>query len=501
MNKHSFLSKFLKKLSLLIDSLNFKNSKKFNFNQKKIFKLQSISAKRVLVTLFMLLILSFSYLSIPILYNKSQIQNEIKNQLLKRYDVNFIFSTDMKYNLFPWPNFKFENIKIVNDENIKIAEIKNFKINLRMLNFFSLKNLEIKEVFLANAKFDIYQKDNSFFFDLLDNDFSKSEIKIVDSSIFFKNDEDEVLFINRIKQMEYFYDIKKSQNILNIKNEIFNIPYSLNVYNNKDKKKIFTKLNINLLRSSFESEYEYSQNIKKGSVNILTDKNKSQIDYFLSKEKLNFEFVDKMKDSNFNYVGQVYLKPFYLDLSGKVNKIDLSYFTNPNSVLVQFLKTEIFNNQNLNITSTINAGKIAPYQKLINLLLNFKIKEGLIDIDNSKFSWSDYADFTISNSLIYLNDNNLALDGTMKIEIKDYNEIYKFFQTPRNFRKEINKLEFVFNYNFDQQLINISDIKIDNQKNKIVGDILNKLVSQENILQNRIYLKNLINRAIKAYAG
>ena len=147
MNKHSFLSKFLKKLSLLIDSLNFKNSKKFNFNQKKIFKLQSISAKRVLVTLFMLLILSFSYLSIPILYNKSQIQNEIKNQLLKRYDVNFIFSTDMKYNLFPWPNFKFENIKIVNDENIKIADIKNFKINLRMLNFFSPKNLEIKEVF------------------------------------------------------------------------------------------------------------------------------------------------------------------------------------------------------------------------------------------------------------------------------------------------------------------------------------------------------------------
>ena len=34
-----------------------------------------------------------------------------------------------------------------------------------------------------------------------------------------------------------------------------------------------------------------------------------------------------------------------------------------------------------------------------------------------------------------------------------------------------------------------------------VGDILNKLVSQENLLQNRIYLKNFINRAIKAYAG
>jgi predicted peptidase len=45
------------------------------------------------------------------------------------------------------------------------------------------------------------------------------------------------------------------------------------------------------------------------------------------------------------------------------------------------------------------------------------------------------------------------------------------------------------------------DMKIDDQHNQSVGVILNKLVSQENILQNRIYLKNLINRAIKAYAG
>ena len=50
-------------------------------------------------------------------------------------------------------------------------------------------------------------------------------------------------------------------------------------------------------------------------------------------------------------------------------------------------------------------------------------------------------------------------------------------------------------------MIDISNIEIDNQKNLKVGDILNKLVSQENVLQNRIYIKNLINRAIKAYAG
>ena len=93
------------------------------------------------------------------------------------------------------------------------------------------------------------------------------------------------------------------------------------------------------------------------------------------------------------------------------------------------------------------------------------------------------------------------MDGKLKIKINDYNEIYKFFQTPRNFRKEIQTVEFIFNYNFDQSTLNILNIKIDDQNNLRVGKVLDKLISQENILQNRIYLKNTINRAIKAYAG
>jgi hypothetical protein len=251
----------------------------------------------------------------------------------------------------------------------------------------------------------------------------------------------------------------------------------------------------------FESEYSYTEDLKKGFINIVGNKDKSGINFSLNKEQLLFKFYDKMNNANFNYNGQIYLKPFYLDLSGKIKKINLKHIFKPNSVLQQLLKTNVFNNKNLNIVSKINAEKIIPYQKLINFLFNFRIKEGLIDIDKSKFSWYDYADFEISNSLIYLNENNLMLDGRMKIKIQDYNEIYKFFQTPRNFRKEIKNIEFIFNYNFDQTMINIMDMKIDDQHNQSVGVILNKLVSQENILQNRIYLKNLINRAIKAYAG
>ena len=158
MSKHSYLTKFLKIISNLINSLIPKNSKKLNFTEKKNLIFQFISAKRVFVALILLLILSFSYLSIPVLYDKSNIQNKIKNQLLKRYDVNFIFSTDMKYNLFPWPNYKFENVRILNEDNKDFADIKNLKINLKLSNFFYSKNIKIKKVFLNNVKFNIKKK-------------------------------------------------------------------------------------------------------------------------------------------------------------------------------------------------------------------------------------------------------------------------------------------------------------------------------------------------------
>ena len=54
-----------------------------------------------------------------------------------------------------------------------------------------------------------------------------------------------------------------------------------------------------------------------------------------------------------------------------------------------------------------------------------------------------------------MKDNNLFLDAFITININDYNKVYKFFQTPRNYRKQIKKIEFNLNYNFDQFTIKL----------------------------------------------
>ena len=153
------------------------------------------------------------------------------------------------------------------------------------------------------------------------------------------------------------------------------------------------------------------------------------------------------------------------------------------------------------MNTSLIAKQIDKFEDLVDLTLKVKISEGLIDINETTISWLDTVDFKVSDSLIYMNNNNLVLDALVTIEINNYNELYKFFQTPRNYRKEIKKVQFNLRYNFDQYTANLNGIKIDGLIDQNINKTLKQLNIRDNKLKNRIYFKNLINQAIKLYAG
>ena len=155
----------------------------------------------------------------------------------------------------------------------------------------------------------------------------------------------------------------------------------------------------------------------------------------------------------------------------------------------------------MNLNTSLNAKQVDTLQNLNNLTLKLEIREGLIDINQTSINWLKIADIKILDSLILINDNNLVLDALVTIQINDFQEFYKSFQTPRNYRKEIKKIEFNLNYNFDQFTADLDDIRIDGVIDPNVNKILKKLILKNNKLQNRIYIKNLINKAMKFYAG
>ena len=495
MSKHNYFVIFLRKINLLINSLLKKYLNKLNFNNLS----KIVLSNKVLLTFVGLVIVCLSYLLIPHIYQKVEIRQELENQLLDKFDLNFNLSKNLNYNFFPRPHFVIDSAFILENQ-LEISNIKKLHIFVSLNNLFSLKNISIKGVILENSNFYFNKNNSDFFIKLLDKNFIKNSFVIENSNVFFKNNEKEVLFINKIIKMEYYHDLKELKNIISSENEIFNIPYSLELYKNAEKK-IFSKINLNFLKLQIENEIDYYNNDKKGLLDIIYNKYKSKATYELNKNIFSFNYFDKSKNPDFIYDGKVNFNPFFSNLKGKVNNLDLSTLFNSDLFFVKIFKTEVLNNKNLNINLSIGANQIKQYQNFINIFFNFKILEGLIDIDETKFSWNDYVNFEIIDSLLYVNENQLNLDGKLLVNIKNYNEIYKSLQISKNSRPQLNKLEFNFNYNFDQQIMNLNTIKINDETNKEVNDVLKKIILKRNKLQNQIYLKNIMKDALNAYSG
>ena len=161
----------------------------------------------------------------------------------------------------------------------------------------------------------------------------------------------------------------------------------------------------------------------------------------------------------------------------------------------------MFNDNNINFKLKIRAEKFKKIKNFKNIILNSKIEKGLIDIDNSSFRWRDYVDFQIFDSLLHVKDGELVLDGATEVNLIEPIELYKFLQTPKKLRKKIKKVNFNYKYNFDQKIISFKDIRIDNKYNQNVNKTIDNVLIKNDDLQNKIYFKKLINKAIKNYAG
>ena len=497
MNNQNHFIKTLAKLNNFINSLLKRNLNKLNFLFEKDKLLAFLSFKRIFIFNLVLFISFLSYLSAPHMYNGKKLISNIKNQLSKNLNLNFNLSDNYSYNLFPKPNFVFKDSSFL-DQVENSGEIKIY-ISPKYLLFPS--KIKIEDVIFNYMNFNLNKESHNFFIKLLASDFSNFTLKIKNSNIFYKNIENDVLFINKINKIEYFYDIKNLKNILLADNEIFNIPYKIKIQDDLFKKKIISKINLDIINLEIENIFNYSTAKKNGLIKLIHNQNKSEGNYKIEKNFFNFNYLDKSKDQNFKYNGFISLKPFFSEFSGDLNEMNLVKLLNSKSIIVQLLKTGILNNENLNINSRIFAKQTNSLRDLVNIVLNIKISDGLVDINETKFSLEDYADFKISDSLLYTIDNNLILDAKIKVNIKDPNEIFKNLQTPRNYRKEVRKLAFNLSYNFDQMTANIKNIKIDDIVYNNVNKILREIILKDNNLQNRIYIKNLLNQAIKSYAG
>ena len=496
MRKTNFFVKYLNNINKFINSLLEKNLNKLNFKNLN----NLLKNNKFILSFVAIIVIFISYLLTPTFYKEIDISKKLQTELQNKLDINLKFSQNLKYNFFPTPHFIVLNSTILHDQ-VEISKIKKLKIFVSSENFFSINNIKIKDLIFEKANFNIGKKNYNFFINLLNKDFKDGDLKIKNSKIFFKNSDDEVLFINKILKMKYFYNAKELKNVLYLDNEIFNIPFSKETFFNEDKSKIFSKINFNQINLKIKNELNLRSEKKIGKSELIFKKLKRNINYQIKKNIFKFHLFDKIDQPTQSYKGEFNFKPFFASLKGDLEDLNLDFIFGSNAIIAQFLKTEILNNKNIDFKLKINADKIYKNFNFKDINLDSKIQDGLIDMDQTKFKWKNYAEFELLQSLIFVKDSELVLDGRLKINIKNYKDIYKFLLTPKNYRNEIQKIDLNFTYNFDQKTAELKDIQIDNKINQNVNKILNNITIKKDNLQNKIYFKNLLNKAIKSYAG
>jgi len=96
MSKHNYFIRFLITTNKFINSLLKRNLNKLNAaNLKKI-----LINNKVFLSIVLLVILFFSYLSLPNIFNKNQISVELKKDLLNKLNLEFNFEKELNYNFY-----------------------------------------------------------------------------------------------------------------------------------------------------------------------------------------------------------------------------------------------------------------------------------------------------------------------------------------------------------------------------------------------------------------
>ena len=490
----------IKKLKKLFDSINnyienrFNEIRHFKSNYRKILFSKD---NRVFLVSSVSVILILSYFLIPTLYDKSIIQNQIQSHIAKKYDIKVNFNEKIKYGLLPLPHFVAKDLSIIREDK-QIGLSKNFKIFIKINNFLRINEIEMKSLIFNKTDFDINIDDIEFFKNLLKTEPNENKILFKNSKIFFKNENDDLLFINKIYDANFYYDQNNLKNVLVSKNKIFNFPYKIQIKNDKFNKILSSKFSSQKIRLNFKNVFNYDDENKFGFLDVSFVNDNTSLKYEIGNNTIKFESDDIKKF----YDGLIDIKPFYFTANFNYDGLSSKNLFNDENLLVDLIKSEVLLNKNLNANIKLNVKDITNINELNNLKLNILINEGNIGFSDSYIKWKNDLKISLDESFLNYDGNQINLDGKITFDFDDLENFYRSFQIKKVNRKKIKKIELYFVYNFNQNKITFSNARIDNSPSLKIEEYFENFNDEQSFgVFNKVKFKNFVNDFFKNYAG
>ena len=486
---------FKKKFNKLFVSITKGIESFFNFFRENFFYKKSFSksVKTIDKKLFLIIAIIFvsiiSYFSIPAFYEKNKIKNQIEKQIFTRYNLKVNLDKNFKYGLFPKPHFSFKNT-ILKYDSKDIANSKNLKVYISSKNLLSANKLNILNLVFNKTDFKIMSSDFHFFVNLLNKNKSEENIYFFNNNFFYLDQNMDVIFLTNLKKLNYLYDDILFQK-LSSKLDIFNIPFSLDVQHNAIEKKFFTEIQSYPLRLNIKNNSNYYDNKLGGELDLKMINKNLKIDYNLENDLL--KFISK----NETIKGEINIKPFFVSLNLDLFHIDLKKIFEENSLLINILKSEILNNENLNGNINIKSNNFKSVNFFEEIKFNILLEEGQIFIQNFTTNFKDSVLINLVDTELIVIDNKLKFAGYITLDFVDVKKFFEHYQINIKDRKYIKKINLGFLFHLDDEFIEIDNLKIDGYSNKKLEKFLLSFNSNKENIFNKILIRNSVKSFFK----
>lgn len=481
---------FIKKINKTVLSISNRIESFFDFLRQKIrsrknfFKSFKTVDKKIFIGLAVTFISIISYFLLPAFYDEDKVKVQLENYILDRYNLKVKFDQSLRYSLLPKPHF-FSKSTIIEYNSTDIAASNNTKLYISINNFFSSKNLKIKDLIFKKTEFKIKSSNFKFFIDLLNHDKRDQNINFFNSKFFYLDQNDDVVFLNDLKILNYEYQedfLKK----LTSKFEIFNIPISLIAEHNVQEKKFSTEIKSHPLRLNVTNNSVYKNDILDGELDLTIINNNRKINYSLKDNYLNFNTNDD------RFSGEINIKPFFLSSNLNFYLIDLKKIFKESSSLVNIFKSEVLNNENLNGAINVNTKNLKGLNFLNNIESKIILEEGAIYLENLKTTFKDSVKINIKDTQLIVDDNKLKFTGFITFEFINIKKFFEHYQINIKDRKYINKINLGFLFHLDEKFVEIDNLKVDGKNNQNLDIFLNDLNSKKENIFNKIMFRNSV---------
>ncbi len=468
----------------------FKNLKKFNQSKKKLYFLNN----KTIISIASLVILFLSYFLIPTFYKEDKIKTSLISHISNRYDIKIEFNEKVKYGLFPKPFFYTKNLDIIHNEKV-IANSGYVKFYISFNNLFLSENISPKNLVFQETEFNINSNNINFFLKTLNTSDKENQFIFKKSKLFFKDQNDDLLFLSKIKDFRFFYDELNTFQKVKSDFEIFNIPFKLDISKNAINKNKIIKLISKKIRLDIETSVDYSEEKIRGLFDISSINKRNLFNYIIKDNSLNFLSSDK------TFRGEVNFKPFYFSTDLNFNFISQKKIFQSDSLLIDLLDSELLNNPNLNASLNIKIDKIDKFEYLRDFFSKIQLGEGRILMKDFKTEWNDSV-LVNSNEIEFFNDEDgKKLVGEITFDFKDIEKFFRYFQIKRNYRDVFEKIKLDFIYDLTIDKIVLSNLRIDNKSFKKIDKFLNQYNKNEKNAFNKVTIRNFIKEFFKVYAG